>query len=188
MSIFTSTLNSAAMQQVQREAAPKLAAFRDEIYHNRALSIRIRALFEAREAAGLNAEQQRLAEVITAGSPARGAALGDGDKHRLATINQRLASLYTNFSQNILADGGRPGAGAGQPGRSGRPGPSTSSRRPPPPARQRGLEGQWAIANTARRWTRSQPSRDRRDLREKALALWSSRRRQRRGARQQRQS
>src|ERR1035437_10617231 len=37
MSIFTSTLNTPDMQAVQRATAPKLAAFRDEIMHNRAL-------------------------------------------------------------------------------------------------------------------------------------------------------
>ena len=33
-----------------------------------------------------------------------GAALGEKDKTRLAAINQRLASLYTEFAQNVLAD------------------------------------------------------------------------------------
>jgi len=64
MSVFTSTLNTPAMQAVQREAAPKLAAFRDEIMHNRALFERIRAIYEARERSGLSAEQQRLADVV----------------------------------------------------------------------------------------------------------------------------
>ena len=48
MGTFTSTMNTPAMQAVQREAAPKLAAFRDEIMHNRPLFERIRAVFEAR--------------------------------------------------------------------------------------------------------------------------------------------
>src|SRR5580692_168218 len=54
MSTFTSTMNTLAMQAVQREAAPKLAAFRDEIMHNRSLFERIRAVYEAREESGLN--------------------------------------------------------------------------------------------------------------------------------------
>src|ERR1700722_11066972 len=64
MSVFTSTMNSAAMQAVQREAAPRLAGFRDETFHNRVLFDRIRAVYEAREPAGLTPEQQRLAYVI----------------------------------------------------------------------------------------------------------------------------
>src|SRR5579863_3343380 len=104
MSVFTSTMNSTAMQAVQREAAPRLAAFRDKIFHNRALFDRIRAVYAARETAGLTPEQQRLAYVIHQRFERQGAALPPADKHRLAEINQRLASLYTAFSQNILAD------------------------------------------------------------------------------------
>ena len=104
MGVFISTMNSPDMQAVQRDAAPKLAAFRDEIFHNRALFDRIRAVYEARETSGLTPEQQRLAYVIHQRFERQGAALPDADKHRLAEINQRLASLYTAFSQNILAD------------------------------------------------------------------------------------
>lgn len=104
MSIFTSTLNDEAMRAVQRAAAPKLAAFRDEIFHNRALFDRIAAVFEVRETAGLTPEQQRLTFVIHQRFVRQGAALPAADKARLAQINQRLASLYTAFSQNILAD------------------------------------------------------------------------------------
>jgi peptidyl-dipeptidase Dcp len=174
LNIFTSTLNSAEMQAVQREAAPKLAAFRDEIFHNRALFERIRAVYDVRETSGLNAEQQRLAYVIHQRFARQGAALPDADKHRLAEINQRLATLYTKFSQNILADeenyalvleteadlAGLPAdliAGAAAT------------------AEARAMQGKWVIANTRSSMEPFITFSDRRDLRERAFALFTGR-------------
>src|SRR5580700_4823541 len=100
LSIFTSTMNTPAMREVQTWSSPKLAALRDEISHNGALFARIQAIYEARETSGLNPEQQRLAEVTYERFARQGAALSADDKARLAEINQSLASLYTRFSQN----------------------------------------------------------------------------------------
>ena len=83
-SIFTSTLNDAAMQQAQREVMPKLAAFGDEIVHDPVLFARIKAVYEARETSGLTAEQQRLAFVIHDNFARQGAALTPQSKERLA--------------------------------------------------------------------------------------------------------
>jgi peptidyl-dipeptidase Dcp len=147
MSIFTSTMNTPEMRQVQRDAAPKLAAFRDEIFHNRALFDRIRAVFEAGKDSGLNTEQQRLAYVIHQRFARQGAALPDADKHRLAEINQRLASLYTNFSQNILADEEGQSLVLDSPADlAGLPADLVDAAAGA--ATERGLIGKWVIANT----------------------------------------
>jgi peptidyl-dipeptidase Dcp len=174
MSIFTSTMNTPDMQAVQRAAAPKLAAFRDEIMHNRALFERIRAVDDARETSGLSAEQQRLAEVVARRFTRQGAALGESDKHRLADINQRLASLYTQFSQNILADEeglalvlDSPADLAGLP--------AELIEAAAAVAEQRGLKGQWAIPNTRSSMEIFITFSARRDLRKKALEMWASR-------------
>jgi peptidyl-dipeptidase Dcp len=174
MGVFTSTMNSAAMQAVQREAAPKLAAFRDEIMHNRALFDRIRAVYDAREESGLNAEQQRLADVIHRRFTRQGAALAEADKHRLAEINQRLASLYTRFSQNVLAD--EEGLSLVLEGQADLAGlPADLIEAAAATAERRGLKGKWVIANTRSSMDPFITFSERRDLREKALALWSSR-------------
>ena len=174
MGVFTSTMNTPAMQAVQRAAAPKLAAFRDEIMHNRPLFERIKAVFEARETSGLNSEQQRLADVVMRRFTRQGAALPDADKHRLAQINQRLASLYTNFSQNILADEEGMALVLDSPvdlvGL-----PADLIEAAAASAEQRGLAGKWVIANTRSSMDPFITFSERRDLREKALALWSSR-------------
>jgi peptidyl-dipeptidase Dcp len=174
MGVFTSTMNSAAMQAVQRQAAPKLAAFRDEIMHNRALFDRIRAVFEAREQSSLNAEQQRLADVVMRRFTRQGAALPDAEKHRLAEINQRLASLYTNFSQNILAD--EEGLSLVLESQADLAGlPADLIEAAAATAEQRGLKGKWVIANTRSSMDPFITFSERRDLRERALALWASR-------------
>jgi peptidyl-dipeptidase Dcp len=174
MSVFTSTMNSTAMQAVQREAAPRLAAFRDEIFHNRALFDRIRAVYAARETAGLTPEQQRLAYVIHQRFERQGAALPPADKHRLAEINQRLASLYTAFSQNILADEeGLALIVDSEADLAGLPADMIEAARVA--AADRGQAGKWAIPNTRSAMDPFLTYSTRRDLREKALKLWSSR-------------
>jgi peptidyl-dipeptidase Dcp len=168
MGTFTSTMNSAEMQAVQRQMAPKLAAFRDEIMHNRPLFDRIRAVYDARETSGLDAEQQRLADVVWRRFTRQGAALGDADKHRLAEINQRLASLHTAFSQNILAD--EEGLALVLDNEADLDGlPSNLVEAAAAAAEQRGLKGQWVIANTRSSMDPFITLSTRRDLREKAL-------------------
>lgn len=174
MSIFTSAMNTPDMQALQRQAAPKLAAFRDEIMHNRALFDRIRVVFDGLETSGLNAEQRRLTEVIMKRFTRQGAALAEAEKHRLAGINQRLASLYTTFSQNILAD--EEGLALVLEDEADLAGlPDELIHAAASAAEQRGLAGRWAIPNTRSSMEPFLTLSARRDLRQKALELWMSR-------------
>ena len=102
--VFSSTLNDAAVQQVERDIEPKLAAFRDRVVQNETLFRRIAAVYEARGKSGLTNEQQRLAWLHYTTLRRAGAELAAPAKRRLADINQRLATLFTQFSQNLLAD------------------------------------------------------------------------------------
>ena len=102
--VFASTLRSPEFQAVERAMAPRLAAFRDRILQNAALFKRIEAVYGAREAGGLDAEQKRLAWLKYTDFVRGGARLDPKAKERLSAINQRLAALYTTFSQNVLAD------------------------------------------------------------------------------------
>ena len=65
---------------------------------------RIAAVYETRERARLTPEQQRLAWLHYTNFVRAGARLDEPTKQRLAAINRRLATLYTGFSQNLLAD------------------------------------------------------------------------------------
>src|SRR5258708_10732675 len=51
--IFSSTMRSAAFQDVEREMEPRLAGFNDRIIQNARLFTRIAAVYEAREKSGL---------------------------------------------------------------------------------------------------------------------------------------
>lgn len=102
--VYTSTMNDKAMQKIETEMSPVLAAFGDEIIQNETLFQRLKAVHDARTAANLNAEQQRLTEVYYNRFARQGAALNKDQKARLAEINKRLATLFTTFRQNQLSD------------------------------------------------------------------------------------
>jgi peptidyl-dipeptidase Dcp len=102
--VYALTMNDKRMQAVETEMAPLLSAFDDEIVQNKALFVRLKAVYDARAKAKLSPEQQRLVDVVYTNFARQGAALGNEDKARLKAINKRLASLFTTFRQNVLAD------------------------------------------------------------------------------------
>ena len=101
---LASSETSPALQAVEREVAPKLAAHESAIYLDAKLFARVDELHARREALGLDDEQRRLLERIHLDFVLAGARLGDEAKARLAQIVERLAQLHTAFSQNVLAD------------------------------------------------------------------------------------
>ncbi|WP_240410486.1 M3 family metallopeptidase [Hymenobacter oligotrophus] len=102
--IWSGTLSTPEVQAVQREMAPKMAAFSDQINQNAALFKRIEAVYNAPDKKKLTPEQQRLTWVYYNNFVRAGAKLDATAKARLSKINQELANLYTRFSQNLLAD------------------------------------------------------------------------------------
>jgi peptidyl-dipeptidase Dcp len=102
--VWSTTLNGPEFQAVEREMAPRLAAFGDQITQNEKLFARIAAVYAAREGAELTPEQRRLVWLYHTNFVRAGAKLDAAPKKRLSEINQRLAALYTSFSQNVLAD------------------------------------------------------------------------------------
>jgi peptidyl-dipeptidase Dcp len=102
--VWSSNLNSAAFQEVSRVMAPRFAAHSSKIIENAALFARIAAVYEGDDYDALTPEQQRVAWEHWNSFVRAGARLGDAEKARLRDINQRLATLYTDFSDNVLAD------------------------------------------------------------------------------------
>jgi len=104
--VWSSTMSSPEFQMVQREMAPRLAAFNDKINQNEALFKRVEAIYNwAQTPAGnkkLTAEQQRLVWLDYTNLVRSGAKLERPAKARLTKINQELASLFTKFSNNVL--------------------------------------------------------------------------------------
>ena len=102
--VWGATMASPEYQAVQREMAPRLAAFQDQITQNEPLFKRIEAVYNSPAKAKLTAEQQRLTWLYYTNFVRAGARLNADAKKRLSEINQQLAGLYTKFSQNVLAE------------------------------------------------------------------------------------
>ena len=102
--VWSSAMSSPDFQVVERTMAPKLATFRDQITQNKQLWQRIATIWKNSARSCNNEEQRRLAWLYYTTFVRAGADLDDGAKERVAAINERLAALYTSFSQNVLAD------------------------------------------------------------------------------------
>src|SRR5690606_33882774 len=92
------------MQKIQTELAPKLSAHNDQTVLNGKLFARVKAVYEARDTLGLDAESKRLVERYHTDFVRAGAKLSDADKTKLKAMNAELASLSTRFSQNLLKE------------------------------------------------------------------------------------
>ncbi|MEO8312276.1 MAG: M3 family metallopeptidase, partial [Caldimonas sp.] len=101
---LTSSETSPALQAVQREMAPLLAAHESRIFTHAELFARIDLLHERRDRSGLDAEQRRVLERFHLDFVRAGAKLAPAEQARYAAIMQRLAELTTRFGQNVLAD------------------------------------------------------------------------------------
>jgi peptidyl-dipeptidase Dcp len=92
------------LQAIERELSPKLAAHWSAVMLNTKLFRRIDELYARREELGLDAEQMRVLERHHTSFLRSGARLSAKAKERMAAINKRLATLGTQFGQNVLAD------------------------------------------------------------------------------------
>ena len=101
---LTSSETSPALQAVEREMAPVLAAHDSLVYNNPALFARVDALFASRESLGLSDEQRRVLERFHLDFVRAGAKLAPVEQARHAEVMQRLAELTTRFGQNVLTD------------------------------------------------------------------------------------
>src|SRR2546421_3331795 len=103
-----SNLNSCntnpALQKIDTEMAPKLAAHRDAIHLNGKLFARVQELYDNRDKLGLDPESAYLLERYYKDFVRAGAKLSDSDKEKLKKINAELATLQTQFEQSVLKE------------------------------------------------------------------------------------
>ena len=92
------------LQKIDKEMAPKLAAHRDEIFLNPKLFARVQQLYDNRTHLGLDPESAYLLERYYKDFVRAGAKLSDADKEKLRKINAELATLQTQFEQNVLKE------------------------------------------------------------------------------------
>ena len=93
-----------ALLEIERDTSPRVAAHWSKIRMNAVLFARIDALKRKRDTLGLTPEQARVLERYHTTHRRNGAALDEKSRARLAAITERLATLGTSFSQNVLAD------------------------------------------------------------------------------------
>jgi peptidyl-dipeptidase Dcp len=172
--VYSGTMSTPDFQAVETEMAPKLAAFSDTITQNAKLFARIKAVYDAGETSGLTPEQKRLAWFYHNNFVRAGAQLDAPAKARLSEINQRLAALYTTFSQNVLADEtdyvlvlDKESDLLGLP--------DSLRSAAASAAESRGHKGKWAVLNTRSSMEPFLTYSDRRDLREKVWRTFYSR-------------
>lgn len=102
--IYSSNMNSPEFEPVENEMEPKLAGIEDKVYQNTKLFKRIQAVYNSKDKAKLTKEQQRLVKVYYDNFVYKGAKLDAKTKAKVSEINQKLAGLYTKFSQNLLSE------------------------------------------------------------------------------------
>jgi peptidyl-dipeptidase Dcp len=93
-----------AMQKIETEMAPKLAAHQDAIHLNGKLFARLQEVYDSRDKLGLDPESAYLLERYYKDFVRAGAKLSDPDKEKLKKINAELATLQTQFEQSVLKE------------------------------------------------------------------------------------
>lgn len=83
--------------------SPQIAAMYDAIYLNPALFARVKAIYDNRAALNLTGEDAILLESTYADFVHRGALLDEAAQSEVRTINARISSLETEFSQKLTA-------------------------------------------------------------------------------------
>src|SRR5881394_3654100 len=91
-------------QKIEKEMAPKLSAHRDQIFLNPKLFARVQELYDKRDKLGLDPDSAYLLERYYKDFVRAGAKLSDADKEKLKKINAELATLQTQFEQNVLKE------------------------------------------------------------------------------------
>src|SRR5215470_14751653 len=163
-----------AILAIERELAPVEAQHWNKILMDAALFRRIDALHRRKDALGLTPEQKRVLDRYHTMHKRAGAALDPVAKARLAAINERLATLGTSFSQNVLADEqGFALVLEGEADLAGLPDFVRAAARVV--AEERGLAGKYVVTTSRSSIEPFLQFSSRRDLREKMFRAWTAR-------------
>ncbi|MDB4561379.1 M3 family metallopeptidase [bacterium] len=104
--VYASNLNVGPIPDIEKVIVPKLSEHEDSIYQDKKLFARISAVYEspAMKDGTFDLAQRRLVDDTYKTFLRKGAKLENSDKAKLSQMNTRLARLFTDFSQNVLAD------------------------------------------------------------------------------------
>ena len=90
------------LNKIASEINPRLSRHNDSISLNQDLFIRIKKVYEDKDL--LNAEQQRLIQIIFDNFKLRGSLLDDKKREVLKSMNEKLSSLSLKFNQNTIKE------------------------------------------------------------------------------------
>lgn len=173
--VHTSNLNVGEIPKIELEVTPLLAALEDRINQNENLFKRVASLYEGDDFDRLEPAQQRLVRDYYENRFVRnGARLDAAGKKRLSEINGRLATLFTEFNQNVLADEGNYVTWIEDESRlAGLPEDVRAAMAAA--ARERGKAEAWAVTNTRSSMEPFLTYADDRELRRKVWTTYYSR-------------
>jgi peptidyl-dipeptidase Dcp len=93
-----------ALDAIDREMSPKLAAHHDAIFMNAKLWQRVKTVYDKRDSLTLDAESKHLVERYHRDFVRAGANLSGADKDKLKAYNSEIAGLQSQFAQNVLKE------------------------------------------------------------------------------------
>ena len=145
--VHASNLNLGPIPDAQKVIWPMMAAHDDTITQNEALFSRIDQIYQSDALKSRSAVEQRLVEKRYKSFVRKGAKLSPREKIKLSQINQRLASLFADFTQNVQDDEQNYVTWISKPeDLSGLPESVISAMANA--AKDKGRAGEWAITNT----------------------------------------
>jgi peptidyl-dipeptidase Dcp len=171
--VWKGNMQTPEFQVIEKEMAPKFAALNDEIYQNSLLFQRIESVHKAKNSK-LTDEERRLITLYHDKFIVEGARLKPDEKIKVSAINQKLASLETQFSQNVLGDEDNEAIVVdNKSDLDGLPQGEIDSAAED--ANHHGLKGKYRLANTRSSMEPFLSYGNNRALREKAFKLWTAR-------------
>ncbi|MEP3225900.1 MAG: M3 family metallopeptidase [Parasphingorhabdus sp.] len=102
--VHSSNLSNSEVRKIQGEWLPKISAFFNQLTLDPKIFARYKAVYDGREAAGLDAQQMRLVERDYEGLVRNGALLEGADKEKLIALSTDLSKAFNEFSNKVLAD------------------------------------------------------------------------------------
>lgn len=171
--IYSSNMSSPEFRDVQKELSPEISEYSSKISQNEALFKRIKAIYESSQKDSLAPKKQRVVKLIYEDFAMQGADLDKEKKERYAEIDKELSKLYTQFSNNVLADEEDYVVYLTKDQLSGLP--ESYIKSAAMAAKDRGHEGEYAVINTRSSMDPFLTYSDERSLREKVWRNYYSR-------------
>jgi peptidyl-dipeptidase Dcp len=168
-----SSATNEALQAIDRDYAPKLAAHQMRVALDPGLFARIDALYSARDKLALSPEQRRLLERHHLRLVRSGARLDPVQKAQMSAISERLATLHTLFGQNVLHDEDEWRMVLDEDELDGLP--DFARQAAATAARERGLDGRYVITLARASVEPFLMFAARRELRQAAYEAWAAR-------------